>query len=134
MHFFISFKALENDVCLPFHYNHIVQSLIYNSIEPELASFLHEKGFVHQKRLFKLFSFSNLRGRYAIDRERGLICFQEKVDLVVSSPVEEFCQSLVNTLLTKNTVRIGAADVQVEKIFVNKYPVPGENISIYTLS
>ncbi|HHX76749.1 MAG TPA: CRISPR-associated endoribonuclease Cas6, partial [Firmicutes bacterium] len=43
-------------------------------------------------------------------------------------------QSLVNTLLTKNVVRIGSAEVQVEKIFVKKYQVPGENISIYTLS
>jgi len=43
---------------LPIHYNHMVQAMIYNSLDDDIADFLHDKGFVYEKRTFKMFAFS----------------------------------------------------------------------------
>jgi len=49
----------KEPVILLLHYNHMVQSMIYSSISAELADFLHNQGFTHGKRAFKLFTFSD---------------------------------------------------------------------------
>lgn len=119
---------------MPIHYNHIVQAAIYHSIDVKLAAFLHEKGFQDGKRAFKMFAFSLLRGPYTIDKYNHSIKFTGEIQLTLSSPVDEFCQSLVNTLLTRGHIRLGEGEVIVEKVFAQKLPVEKEAVSILTLS
>ena len=115
IHLSIYLRPAGEGLELPIHYNHIVQAALYRSIDSSLAAFLHEQGFLDGKRVFKLFAFSLLRGAYEIDRERGSIRFTDQIELVVSSPVDEFCQSLVNTLLTRGSMRLGEGEAEVEK-------------------
>lgn len=119
---------------LPIHYNHLVQAAIYNSVDSEMASFLHEKGFLDGKRIFKMFAFSLLRGQYAIEKKHNSIKFTSKIQLTVSSPVNEFYQSLVNTLLSRGYMRLGEAEVAVEKIYAQKFKIEEEEVPIRTLS
>lgn len=119
---------------LPFSYNHIVQAAIYDSIEPELAAFLHEKGFESGGRNFKLFSFSRLSGKFEIDKNLNRIRFADTVELVISSPLDRFCQSIANGMLTKGHIRLGNCDVQVEKMTVQQFKVSGERVILKTLS
>lgn len=67
---------------------------------PTLATFLHDTGFYGSGRQFKLFTFSRLLGQFQIID--GQIVFFPPVRLIVSSPVEAFCQSLVNGLLSRD--------------------------------
>lgn len=115
-------------------YNHIVQAAVYNSIDPELSEFLHRRGFPAGGRTFKLFAFSRLQGLYAINKEGGAIRFSGEIKLVISSPLEDFCQSLANTLLTRGFIRIGSAAVAVEKVYVRNFRVENESVTVRTLS
>lgn len=133
MHIFFSLKSygmLE----IPLQYNHIVQAAIYNAIEPELAAFLHEKGYQSGNRIFKLFVFSRLMGRFDISKEKNMISFNEGIKLIISSPVDEFCQSVANGLLTKGCIRLGNNDVEVEKMMVQQLKVEAEQVVLRTLS
>lgn len=134
IHLLIYIRPVKADMILPIHYNHIVQAAIYNSIDSEMASFLHEKGFFDGKRIFKMFAFSLLRGKYAIEKKHNSIKFTCEIQLIVSSPVDEFCQSLVNTLLSRGYMRLGEADVAVEKVYAQNFKVEKEEVPIKTLS
>ena len=43
MHLNIYLESVD-ELNLPLHYNHLVHSAIYNSIDAELADFLHNEG------------------------------------------------------------------------------------------
>src|SRR5690606_36107141 len=106
----------SSPIRLPIHYNSAVQGMIYKNISEELAEFLHDKGFLYEKRPFKLFTFSRLLGEYSIDKITDSITFSNKVSLVISSPVEEFCNQLGNHLLLKDKIQLYNNEVKVEKL------------------
>ena len=65
----ICFSPVDSDrIVLPIQYNHIIQAMIYSILDDELAHFLHEKGFQTEKRTFKMFTFSRLKGRYILNK------------------------------------------------------------------
>lgn len=119
---------------LPIHYNHMVQAMIYNSLDEDIAHFLHDKGFIHGKRSFKMFAFSRLMGKYYIDKKEGKITFIGPVSLIVTSPYSNFCNSLANGLLLKSNIRLGTSKVQVTDISLEKDLIDDEKIKIRTLS
>ena len=43
----ITFKSIDSkdEVILPIHYNHIIQAMIYNQLNEEVAEFCTKKGF-----------------------------------------------------------------------------------------
>jgi len=57
----------EKPVVLPIHYNYLVQSFIYSTIDEKMADFLHNKGY-GETRKFRLFCFSNIMGRAQVNR------------------------------------------------------------------
>lgn len=134
IHLEIHFKPLKEPGVLPIHYNYLVQAAIYNSIDSELANFLHQKGYVDGSRTFKLFSFSLLQGAYHMDRVRKTIAFEREIQLTVSSPLPDFCQSLVSVLLTKGCLRLGALELEIDKINVRQFNVKENHVNIRTLS
>ena len=124
----------EQELVLPIQYNHILQGFVYSAISPELAEFLHERGYQFANRRFKLFTFSRLRGKYKLSQEKNQIIFSDKVELVISSPVDEFCQSLANGVLTKGYFKIGNNQVEVESISVQKKIISQAKMVFKTLS
>jgi len=125
-----TYGALE----IPLQYNHLLQAALYNVIDAELAAFLHDGGYISGSRTFKLFAFSRLMGRFQINKLKSTIAFTEGITLVVSSPVERFCQSIANGLLTKGQLKIGSADAEVEKVAVRQFEVAEERIVMRALS
>lgn len=119
---------------IPLHYNHIVQAAIYNAIDPELAAFLHERGYESGSRRFKLFAFSRIVGRFQINQDRNTIKFSDEVKLIVTSPVDKFCQSIANGMLTKGRLRFGSAETEMGKMVVQQFKVAGERVALRTLS
>lgn len=124
----------KGELKLPIHYNYIVQSAIYNSINQELAEFLHQRGYMAQNIIFKLFTFSRLTGQFKLNKNVGTISFINEVKLVISSPVADFCQSLVNTLLTRGMIKFGSTEMEVIKVFAKKTMVEKEQVKLDTLS
>ncbi len=99
MHIYLSLRTCGG-LEIQQHYNHIIQGVIYDSIDHELATFLHEKGYENENRKFKLFTFSRLLGRFQLNREKSTIRFIDNLQLMISSPVDYFCQSIANGMLT----------------------------------
>ena len=56
-------ESSSDNITLPVHYNHLIQAMIYQSLDDALAHWLHEEGFQCGKRRFKLFTFSRLLSR-----------------------------------------------------------------------
>lgn len=133
MHLFITLSS-QPGLELPIHYNHILQGVVYSAIDPRLAGFLHDEGYVSGNRNFKLFTMSRLMGKWDMNQINKLIRFGGDIRLVISSPVIEFCQSLANTLLINGQVFFGTAAVPVREIAVKQLTVKGEKAILRTLS
>jgi CRISPR-associated endoribonuclease Cas6 len=133
MHITLHFKP-EDGFEIPLHYNHILQGAIYNAIEPELAAFLHSRGFMSNGRSFKMFTFSRLMGRYQINKYTNSIRFFDDIKVIISSPVNEFCNSVANGILSKRWLDFGKNKVEAEKMLVRQYSVDKQEVKIKTLS
>lgn len=124
----------ENGFILPIHYNRLVQGAIYENISSDLANFLHNSGYLYKGRHFKLFTFSRLMGRYSLDKVKKQISFPEGAWLYISSPIKEFCTSIMGCMLGDGEIRLGNVFVEVTGITAEKIEVPGNSITVNTIS
>ena len=128
----IEFESESGSLFLPIHYNHIVQGFIYDNISPELAKFLHEQGYTHIKRSFKLFTFSRLYGRFKI--EGKYIVLNSPIKLQISSSNSHFLQEFAESLLRKGEVSFLNQPLRVNSIEVYPNPRFSRDVTIRTLS
>ncbi len=113
---------LENkmELEMPYQYNHMVESSIYNSISQALADYLHTYGFISGSRSFKLFTFSRLLGNYR-HISSGLI-FTGDISLLISSPIKRFILELANGVLRRGTFFLGTRKLVLERIYFPNRP------------
>ena len=112
----IAIEFEGKNLSFPIEYNHLIQGFIYHNIDENLATFLHEKGFMSKERRFKLFTFSRLLGKYRINRD--IIKFDEKVRFWIASPVSDIIESFASNLARRPEVLLGD-----EKLFVTSIEV-----------
>ena len=133
MRLLIELSSLDNNpITIPIHYNHLVQSAIYAALDNDFAGFLHDTGFEGGGRQFKLFTFSRLTGTYRVNTERAEITYLSPVKLVVSSPVDKFCESLANGLLAKDSLRIGPVALRIQAVKVDRPLVLTDKTNMHT--
>ncbi len=118
---------------LPLHYNELVQGMLYKSLPPALGSYLHNIGFFHQKRKFKLFTFSKLFSP-RFKREGRAIIYQNPVTLYIASAMEDITQNWSSAFLKNETIKLGQNDLQLESIEVLPKPAVKEEFMVRTLS
>lgn len=121
-------------IMLPIDYNHIVQGCIYESIDQGLSKFLHDEGYKHHARSFKMFSFSRLLGEYQLDKKNGKIFFNGPVDLWIASPVEGFFNALSQTFLIGKTIRLGSNNLMLTSLEGGAVDLNTDNPIVETLS
>ncbi|RLB06278.1 MAG: CRISPR-associated endoribonuclease Cas6 [Deltaproteobacteria bacterium] len=129
----LTFNA-NSPIKFPIQYNHLLQAFIYRHLSSELSDFLHQEGFLYGKRRFKLFTFSNLMGKYRIHKKEGVIEFFPPFKLVVSSPVERFIQELAEILIRRSEVDLIGQKVLIEGIEVHFTPSIDGDLLIKMLS
>ena len=134
MHLIISLRPSNEVLRLSLHYNRLVQAAIYTNLGSDLAEFLHGRGFTAGRRRFKLFTFSRLMGEYRLDKSNKEIIFIKELKLVVSSPLLQFCTSLLNHLLTRGVIYLGEEIAEVTGINVENPKVMTEEAEIHLLS
>jgi CRISPR-associated endoribonuclease Cas6 len=122
----------ERRLSLPMQYNYTVQGFLYGNITPELGEFLHDHGFMFEKRSFKMFTFSRLQERYELKGD--IIVFFPPVTLTISSPFDRFIQELANTMLQKGDLELAGCKVYVANIKVLPEVQIGDEIRINMLS
>lgn len=86
-------QKLNTPLSLPISYHHILQGIIYNAIQnvPGYET-LHDEGYEYGKRRFKMFTFSEIFGRYRIKGDK--IIFTDKVTFWISSPDDRLIMGL----------------------------------------
>ena len=121
---------------LPVDYGHLVQGMIYHSMEdPLLRRYLHEQGFQFEKRRFKLFTFSRLTGedvRYNSAQKKLIL--NPPMKLVICSPIPFILRELGTGLLRRGRVRIGSAHLTVKEIATTQSRVESDRIQVRMLS
>lgn len=131
---YIKMRMGRSILAIPINYNHLIQSAIYGALPEDFANHLHNEGYKSGKRVFKMFAFSRLLGRFNLDRTAGTIAFSEGVSLIITSPDTSFFLNLINNLLTKNHIRIGQAEFDIEEVHFDEPKVDGEVLTVRTLS
>jgi len=134
LHAYIKLRMEQSSPAVPIHYNYLIQSAIYAALPEETAVRLHDEGFRSGGRIFRMFAFSRLLGRFILDRAAGTITFPDTANLVVTSPDAKFFLALINNLLTQNHLRFGQAVFQVEEVRFDEQEAEGDVLIVRTLS
>ncbi len=135
----LTLEPEDGKLTLPIHYNHIVQSMIYSSLDEALAEWLHEQGFVYKKRRFKLFTFSKLFGKKVkFDPKNGSITFFGPINLNIASVEVELLESLAVHLIRSKGAKLGGkfcifSAVEVEFPVEYKRPMLVKTLSPITV-
>ena len=119
---------------VPIHYHYWLQSAIYHVMEGEIADQVHKQGFEGEGRIFRLFTFSKLLGRYELSKDKKFIRFPEGANWIVSSPLNDILGSIAGGLLKQLTLRIGGTNADITGIQVTHPNVQSETIRVRTLS
>lgn len=127
----LSFTS-EKNIILPIHYNNIIQAFIYNNIDEELSEFLHDNGYTSNGRNFKLFTFSRILNR--AKKENGRFNFGKRIELIVSSPLDDFCKSIANFMLQTDNLFLGQNSIKTDQIQIFNPMVSKDEIVVNTLS
>ncbi len=107
---------------LPKGFNACIQGVIYNFLDRLDAQWLHNNGYMYEKRSFKLFTFSPLleKGRYL--KREGLFVFPQQISFYISSPVDWIIQQLAENLTISEKVILGENTMRISSLF---FTVPG---------
>lgn len=125
---------IEDELILPQNYNHILQATILNWINDEkYQEFMHDKGYSYNNRVFKLFSFSKIYGKFTLNRANKKIEFYEKVTIYISAVDHEFLNYVGNNLLMNQDLKIYNQNIKLESFEVIKEEIKEEMV-VYTLS
>ncbi|NOY54180.1 MAG: CRISPR-associated endoribonuclease Cas6 [Deltaproteobacteria bacterium] len=102
----ISLREQRDRFLLPFNYNYHLMSALYHLIRSSDAAyslFLHNEGFIHQGKHFKLFTFSELKidGPYRVTK-KGLQTGTGRVNWYISTPVDRSLENIVRGIFENN--------------------------------
>lgn len=119
---------------LPLASSSILQGLLYAALKEDCAFShqLHETGYTLHQRKFKLFSFSELQGKYRVENKQ--IIYDEPVSMEIRSVDAYMIQLLYAYFLQHKTVSLGNNTVTVEHIELQDKTVFAEKIRIRTIS
>ena len=120
---------LDKPLVLPINYNYILQSALYGAMRgsTNINDFIHDSGFEHNNRIYKMFTFSTLRGRYRIEDKQ--IIFYEDVSFEVRSTESIILRSIKENL-ENNGIMYLNQHYDVQKVNVYDYDVENEEILI----
>jgi CRISPR/Cas system endoribonuclease Cas6 (RAMP superfamily) len=103
MRFKISLHPEGERLKLPYTYNHALAAAIYSFLaqgDITFSQFLHQQGFYHEGKAFKLFTLSPLLGKRRKAIKDGLL-MGGRIDWFISSPREEFVTRLAHGILAR---------------------------------
>ncbi len=124
----------KEKLILPFSYNYYLQGLFYHMIKNKaLAKQLHDLGY-GDVRKFKLFTFSDLRGKYIINYEKSQIIFENYVYFSFSSFDQALMSSLYDFLIENKDIQLYNQELTIEGIETNEYKNKKNEIIINMLS
>lgn len=126
----ISLKANKKGLLIPFNYNHVLSSIIYNKISD--LNLAHE---LHSTNSFKFFTFSQIKfRRMVLDKKEGFISKDGHISFLISSPNDYLIKSLVEGFLEDLEINFKGQKLAIEKIEVLAEPEFKNKMEFKTLS
>jgi CRISPR-associated endoribonuclease Cas6 len=85
----VTFESRNGDIMLPIHHNSTLQGLIYSIFPESISTHLHDIGFLHKKRSFKLFHFSRIieKGTIVQSKNQKYFKFGRYISFYIASPI-----------------------------------------------
>ena len=110
----------EQQLVLPFNYQHQLQSALYRKLgEVGASDFWHDSGFGGERK-FKGFCFGALKGKYRVQEKK--LHFENRVALEVRSPVFAFCDALQRSFEQSPTLKLFDTELQLaEASLLNRH-------------
>lgn len=112
----------SHEIILPINYLEYIQAMVYTYLEKDFAKFLHEEGYAHQKRKFKLFTFSNLTspiGKAKFNPKDKSISFNKLVQFTLSTAIEKIAIDLIQNKMMQNQLWLGKNNIFLQSIQVH---------------
>lgn len=101
---------------VPQHYNHTLQAFVLSLLDKNYASFLHDRGYEHENRVYKLFSFSKLYGDFERDETRNELVYKNRARLYVTCVDDEFFRYVMEKALGSTGLYINKQPIVVTRI------------------
>lgn len=103
---------------LPYNYKHNLQAIFYSFVRKAdnlYAHFLHDKGFKVGTKIFKYFTFSDIRipGKQYKRMHKGLVVFSDTAELYFSTFVEETALSVFNGMFGEDIILTGEGEKKI---------------------
>ena len=133
MHLYIKMRFQPFEF-IPIHYNYWLQAILYRVMDIETAEQVHDQGFEGEGRIFRLFTFSQLRGRYELSPDKKSIRFPAECQWIVASPIDWILGSIAGGLLRKPVIKIGPTSAEITEVRVEHPTVQGERLRVRTVS
>ena len=119
---------------LPLHYNHLVQAALLNTIPDEgYKQFMHDEGYYYEKRSYKLFTFSKIRGCYKVLKETKQLKWQGNIELIISSSQKKFIEELAKGIETQG-IQLGKNRLRADRLEIIKEEIQTGHLKVKSLS
>ena len=118
---------------LPINYHHILQSIIYASLDTDSAygKLIHDRENRDENRAYKFFNFSLIKGKYQVSGKN--IVFPERVHYEIRSIYPEFIDMLAKNM-EKNGIRYGDKIIKDVTLKKEDRTVEEKDITVRMLS
>ncbi len=108
---------LEEKICLPIYYHHLLQVALLNWIgDTSYQKFLHDTGFLSGKRVYKLYTFSKIYGKFELDKKNKKIIFNDEIHLYLSSCDERYLTYMIKNIISNSSLILGNYHLALEKV------------------
>lgn len=122
--------TVERDILLPIHYNHLIQRNIYELLNDKYADFLHNEGYVHNGKRFKLFTFSRLVIENKDVYKEAIRVKPGNIWLTIASIDEKFVFSIVDGLLQRKALLFDEGELKLKNIYARKDYIPSKLVGL----
>jgi CRISPR-associated endoribonuclease Cas6 len=112
---FLNFSEKDS---IPIHYNFLLQSVLYNSMDKATASIVHNQGYSVGTRVFRYFTFSRLLGHAQLSTDRKSIRFPDDCEWIICSPLKEILNSIAKGFLQAGVLTLGSAKADITAVRV----------------
>lgn len=110
------FFSGERAVSLPTQYKHILHASFLQWLQnEEIATFIHEDGYYAGKRVYKLYTISDILTHGKRNAKNGKVFFENGIELVISSFTSELDEAIINAIEEEHSLILGNISLYVEE-------------------
>ena len=129
MRFRIEIENEDGNIFVPFNYNHLIDSVIYQIIQK-----VNPDSKIHSSKLFKYFTFSQIYFSKFKMTNKGFIALDGKISLFVSSPNNDLLKEILQGFLSEKEIEIEGNKLSISDIKMMDEPTFTNKVEFKTLS